>query len=329
VGAVGQQNHAARAGLWGRRSGGGRARGGARPIRGAAVSCHCPPTALQEAAATAAAASDPVGLAQGRYRGDGPLPGGHEAVQASLQRLGARAGDTLFVAHVPSSPAAVVDASQLLAGRARLKVADWLVRHGELTLPDQPHMLWVTDFPLFEIVPPDVGGSHMDASIPPTGATQWTATHHPFTAPIAEDAEKLRVGADFSGITGQHYDLVCNGVELGGGSVRIHDASMQRFVLRDVLGMSDTGMQRSFGQLLDSLDAGCPPHAGFALGVDRLVSLAVGAHSAASIRDVIAFPKSHTGAELMSGAPTHIEASALQELGLQAAMGPSSREDDL
>jgi len=150
-------------------------------------------------------------------------------------------------------------------------------------LPTRPHsLLWVVDFPLF--LKSDDGASLESA-------------HHPFTAPHPDDERLLR--EDPVNCRGLHYDLVLDGHEIGGGSVRIHNASDQRYVLEDVLG-EDTG---ELSHLLAGLDAGCPPHAGIALGLDRLVAVLAGA---ASIRDVIAFPKSADGRDLMGGAPAEI-----------------------
>ena len=145
-------------------------------------------------------------------------------------------------------------------GRTRVALAEWLVQHGQLVLPEL-HMLWVTGFPLFERADPvdtDVG------SIP--DGRQWASVHHPFTAPVDEHVHLLESG-QFENVTGQHYDLVCNGVEVGGGSVRIHSPSQQRFVLRHVLGMSETAVEASFGHLLSSLKW-MPAYAGL-----RLVSI--------------------------------------------------------
>ena len=242
---------------------------------------------------------------EGDYKGDA-LPGGHDAVCRALQNLHARAGDTVFVGHTElQGSARLCDhraeaAVQTLLGRVRLALAGWRREHQALAMPTEPHLLWVSDFPLFE---QDEAGA-------------WSAMHHPFTAPLADDIEKLRAG-DLAGLTGQCYDLVCNGTEVGGGSVRIHDANLQRCVLQDVLRMPSARVDSTFGHLLESLASGCPPHAGFALGIDRLVSLVVGAERAPSIRDVIAFPKSYAGQEPLTGAPTDVGDDALREFGLQ------------
>lgn len=163
--------------------------------------------------------------------------------------------------------------------------------------PDNFQFLWITDFPLFE--KSDVDG---DGGL--------VATHHPFTAPVGvfdeHDAESWtdrlsRLSPEeLLAIRGQHYDLVVNGMEIAGGSIRMHSPSMQQAVLRDVLKLPDVQL-RSFDHLLRALSHGCPPHGGIALGLDRFVSALCGA---ASIREVIAFPKSATGNELMTDSPS-------------------------
>jgi len=143
---------------------------------------------------------------------------------------------------------------------------------------------------------------------------RWLSAHHPFTAPTAETEEAL-AGGDYAAVRGQHYDLVCNGVEVGGGSVRIHRADMQEQVLQDVLGMPANVAAERFGHLLSALRSGCPPHAGFALGFDRLVAIAAGGAAPASLRDVIAFPKNFRGTELLTGAPSKLPGSLKSAIG--------------
>ena len=162
------------------------------------------------------------------------------------------------------------------------------------------NFLWVVDFPLFEAL--DDEGRPVPA-------------HHPFTMPHPDDLELLASGdpEDLLGVRSQAYDLVLNGWELGSGSVRIHRADVQRTVFR-VLGISDEQAQERFGFLLDAFRYGAPPHAGFAIGIDRLVALLVGEEN---IREVIAFPKTQSGVDPLTGAPTPIEPAHLAELGLR------------
>ncbi len=159
------------------------------------------------------------------------------------------------------------------------------------------HYVWVVDFPMFEGI--DEAGNPM-------------AAHHPFTMPHAKDLERLET--EPLSVRAQAYDLVLNGWELGSGSVRIHRADIQRRVF-DALGILPEDAETRFGFLLDAFRYGAPPHAGFAVGLDRLVAIFAGEES---IREVIAFPKTQSGADLMTGAPKPLAAQALRDLGLAA-----------
>lgn len=159
--------------------------------------------------------------------------------------------------------------------------------------------LWVTDFPMFT---PD---NETDPG--QGGQAGFSATHHPFTAPLTnEDVELL--ATDPLKARADHYDLVVNGVELGGGSRRIHVAKMQEYIMREILKMTDKGVAQ-FAHLLEALRAGCPPHAGFALGFDRLVAVLTYTDS---VRDVIAFPKSMKGEDLTVKSPGRITKEQLE-----------------
>jgi aspartyl-tRNA synthetase len=162
------------------------------------------------------------------------------------------------------------------------------------------NLLWVVDFPLFEGVGDD--GSPIPA-------------HHPFTMPHADDTDLLDSSdpADLLRVRSQAYDLVLNGWELGSGSVRIHRADIQRRIF-GLLGIDEAAAQERFGFLLDAFRFGAPPHAGFAFGIDRLVALLVGEEN---IREVIAFPKTQSGTDPLTGAPTPVDAAQLDELGLR------------
>ncbi|KAL1835597.1 hypothetical protein VTJ49DRAFT_6348 [Mycothermus thermophilus] len=161
--------------------------------------------------------------------------------------------------------------------------------------------LWVTDFPMFT--------PHDNDSTDPGqgGSAGFSATHHPFTAPLT-DADVELLATDPLKARADHYDLVVNGVELGGGSRRIHVARMQEYVMREILKMSDAGVAQ-FAHLLEALRAGCPPHAGFALGFDRLVAVLTYTDS---VRDVIAFPKSMKGEDLTVKSPGRVEEGQLE-----------------
>jgi len=190
------------------------------------------------------------------------------------------------------------------AGRLRLALHKAAVSQGLIEPAKGYRFLWVTDFPLFT---PD-----NDTDPGQGGTAGFSSTHHPFTAPKSvADIELL--ATDPLKAKAEHYDIVVNGVELGGGSRRIHNGAFQRYVLRDVLQMPAARLQH-FEHLLRVLDAGCPPHAGIALGLDRLVAVMLGRDS---IRDVIAFPKTGRGEDLLVGSPSPMEPLQLDTYHLQ------------
>lgn len=162
--------------------------------------------------------------------------------------------------------------------------------------PDTLHCSWVTEFPMFE-------------QDPETG--QWHSKHHPFTAPLAEDVGRLE--SDPASCRAQAYDLVINGSEAGGGTIRIHEAATQQRVF-ELLGIDEAAAQERFGFLLDALRFGAPPHGGIALGIDRWVMLLAGLDN---IREVIAFPKTQRAADLMTEAPGQVDPAQLAELQLR------------
>jgi aspartyl-tRNA synthetase len=210
-----------------------------------------------------------------------------EAERAGLaEATGASQGDAIFFA------AGTAHAAQELLGAARLEIG----RRCGLIDESLWSFLWVVDFPMFEQA--DEGG--------------WTAIHHPFTAPLPEWADKFP--AEPGGALANAYDMVCNGTEIGGGSIRIHQAGMQQAVF-DLIGLTPQEATSQFGFLLEAFKYGPPPHGGIAFGWDRLIMLLAGAET---IRDVIAFPKAASGADPMTGAPTPITRAQRAEAGIDA-----------
>jgi aspartyl-tRNA synthetase len=186
-------------------------------------------------------------------------------------------------------------------GRIRLRVAEYqhLIGKGQ-SGSDVWDFLWVYDFPLF---------------LWSAEENKWNAMHHPFTRPKAEDMALLDDRNKFSEIRAEAYDVVLNGVEIGGGSIRIHEPPLQAKMFA-ALGLTTQDQERQFGHLLRALRLGAPPHGGIALGLDRLVMLICGADS---IRDVMAFPKNNRGMDLMSQSPADVDPRQLRELAIKLA----------
>lgn len=208
-----------------------------------------------------------------------------DAVSGIVERTGAKTGDLIFFG---ADKARVVNDA---LGALRVKVGEdrGLVADGWTPL-------WVVDFPMFE----------KDKT-----TQRWTALHHPFTAPSVNDANALK--ADPGNALSRAYDMVLNGSEIGGGSIRIHDQQIQAAVF-ELLGISDEEAQEKFGFLLEALQYGCPPHGGIAFGLDRIVMLMAGADS---IRDVIAFPKTQTASCPLTNAPGEVSQAQLKETGIR------------
>ena len=219
-----------------------------------------------------------------------------EAEKAALTaQLGIADGDIVFFAAAPWEKACAI------LGRIRLEAAALLQKRGKLSIRmDDWKFLWVVDFPLM---------SHDEAE------NRYVATHHPFTAPVPEDAALL--DTDPRKVRGQHYDVVLNGMELGGGSIRIHQPALQKKVFEDVLKIPADVVESRFGYMLKAFTYGAPPHGGIAFGLDRMVALLCGT---TSIRDVIAFPKTQKGQDLMAQSPTPVTPRQLKELHIQTVM---------
>ncbi len=201
-----------------------------------------------------------------------------------VQAAGAKAGDAIFFAAGDRS------ASLSLLGAVRLEIG----KRCNLINEGAWEFLWVVDAPMFE--PTDNGG--------------WTAVHHPFTGPKPEFANTFK--ADPANALAYAYDIVLNGTELGGGSIRIHDRQIQKDVF-NVIGLSDEEAASKFGFLLEAFNYGPPPHGGIALGLDRVCALLTGSDS---IREVIAFPKTASGGDPLTGAPTPITPAQRKESGI-------------
>ncbi|MBZ9556848.1 MULTISPECIES: aspartate--tRNA ligase [Modicisalibacter] len=215
-------------------------------------------------------------------------------VETLLDRVGAEDGDIIFFG---ADKARIVSEA---IGALRVRLGEDLDLYTQAWAP-----LWVVDFPMFE----DDGGARLQA------------LHHPFTAPSC-DVETLRNNPVEA--LSRAYDMVLNGTELGGGSIRIHDQAMQRAVL-EVLGIGEDEANEKFGFLLEALKFGAPPHGGLAFGLDRLVMLMTGART---IREVIAFPKTQSAADLMTDAPGEVSAEQLKELNIRLRQKPKVATDE-
>ena len=185
-----------------------------------------------------------------------------------------------------------------ILGKIRLYCADVLKTQGKLVIdPKQFNFLWVIEFPLLGF----------DREL-----NRWYSSHHPFTAPVTEDIPLLKT--DPKKVRGQHYDIVVNGVELGGGSIRIHQPAVQKTIFEELLAIPPDETQLRFGYLLEAFKYGAPPHGGIALGFDRLIAILC---NTPSIRDVIAFPKTAKGVCLMTHSPSAVSARQLKDLHLE------------
>jgi aspartyl-tRNA synthetase len=216
-----------------------------------------------------------------------------EVLRAVLERSAAQNGDVIFFG---ADQAPVVNAA---LGALRLKIGQ------DKNLAEKAwRPLWVLDFPMFE----------WDGE-----AKRWSAMHHPFTAP--RDGHEDLIGSDPSRALAKAYDMVLNGWEIGGGSIRIHRADVQRKVFK-ALGITEDEARAKFGFLLDNLQYGAPPHGGIAFGLDRIVALMAGVDS---IRDVIAFPKTQRAQDLLVQAPSPVDEKQLRELGIRLTERPREK----
>jgi len=190
-----------------------------------------------------------------------------------------------------------------ILGKIRLYCADVLKTQGKLVIdPKQFNFLWVIEFPLL--------GFDREQN-------RWYSSHHPFTAPVASDIPLLKT--DPKKVRGQHYDIVVNGVELGGGSIRIHQPDVQKTIFEELLAIPPEETKLRFGYMLDAFKYGAPPHGGIALGFDRFIAILCGT---SSIRDVIAFPKTAKGTCLMTDSPSQVSPKQLRDLYIEVKVKP-------
>jgi len=224
--------------------------------------------------------------AEGAVQSSALKAAGEPAIRQALTSAGAGPGDLLLIAAGPA------DQTSRMLGQLRLHVA----RKENLLDPDAFAFLWVVDFPMFEWLAEE---------------ERYEFMHHPFTSPLESDASLLET--DPGRARARAYDLVLNGSEIAGGSIRIHDQELQRLIFR-LLKISDEEARLRFGFFLDALEYGTPPHGGIALGLDRIVAILAGE---GSIRDVIAFPKTAQAVDLMAGAPSTVDKRQLRELHLK------------
>src|SRR3954454_81080 len=225
--------------------------------------------------------------AEGTVQSSALKAAGEDVIRRALARAGAGPADLLLIAAGPHAPTA------RLLGSLRLSIA----KRENLLDPNRYEFLWVVDFPMFDWFEEE---------------HRWEFMHHPFTAPLESDADRLESAP--GSVRARAYDMVLNGSEVGGGSIRIHDQRLQRLIFK-LLGMSDEEAKLRFGFFVDALEYGTPPHGGIALGLDRIVAILAGEQS---IREVIAFPKTAQAVDLMAGAPSPVDAKQLRELRIKA-----------
>jgi aspartyl-tRNA synthetase len=216
-------------------------------------------------------------------------------IEGLRELLNVEDGDIIFFAATAWEQACTI------LGRVRLEAAQLLVKRELLTIdPTDYKFLWVIEFPLMLF---------------DEEANRYVASHHPFTSPVVEDIELL--DSDPKKVRGQHYDLVLNGVELGGGSIRIHQPELQKKVFEDVLKIDPEVVESRFGYMLKAFEYGAPPHGGIAFGLDRMVTILA---QRQSIRDVIAFPKNQKGQEMMTASPGMATEKQLRDLHIRTAL---------
>ncbi len=222
-----------------------------------------------------------------------------EEKAALIKKVNLEEGDIVFFVAGPW------ESTCTILGRVRLEVAAMM---GTTKESSALNFLWVVDFPLLAYSEED---------------QKWNAVHHPFTRPKTEDIPLLDAGK-LAEVRAEAYDVVLNGTELGGGSLRIHESDLQSRMF-SILGVSDEEKQTMFGHILEAFQFGAPPHGGLALGLDRIVMLAAGEDS---IREVLAFPKNNRGQELMTQSPSGVDARQLRDLYIASTYKPKTKEEE-
>lgn len=244
------------------------------------------------------------GLVYAKYNEDGTIKSSVDKFydEASLRKwaeaFSAKPGDLMLIL------AGDKDQTRKALNELRLEMGNQL----GLRKNDKYSPLWVIDFPLLECLPADTGAGQRQAGN--AASKRWHAMHHPFTSPKKEDVPLLE--SNPGKVRANAYDMVINGVELGGGSIRIHDKELQKQMFK-ILGFTESEAQRQFGFLMNAFEYGAPPHGGIAFGFDRLCAMFGGSES---IRDYIAFPKNNAGRDMMIDAPSEINTEQLKELGI-------------
>jgi aspartyl-tRNA synthetase len=225
-------------------------------------------------------------VADGAVQSSALKAAGEGPIRQALEAAGAKPSDLLLMAAGPHA------ATSKILGQLRLHIA----RRENMLDPQAYAFLWVVDFPMFEWLPEE---------------GRYEFMHHPFTSPLETDAAMLE--SEPGRVRARAYDLVLNGSEIAGGSIRIHDQALQRLIFK-LLQISDEEAKLRFGFFLDALEYGTPPHGGIAIGLDRTVAILCGEPS---IRDVIAFPKTAQAVDLMAGAPSPVDPKQLKELRIR------------
>lgn len=240
-----------------------------------------------------------VGDAAAPMRGLGAL--GYDFVMDTPEELSVDHGDLLILQARQNNP---FSGGSTMLGNLRLALHKAAVAQGLIAKPEGFRFVWIVDFPLFT--------PSNDTDPGQGGTAGFSSTHHPFTAPkTAQDVDLLLTAPEKA--VAAHYDIVVNGVELGGGSRRIHNADVQEFIFKEVLKMRPERIE-DFRHLLNVLRSGCPPHAGIALGWDRLIAAMRGKES---VRDVIAFPKSGRGEDMLVKSPNEVTREQLDTYHLR------------